>query len=90
MKTGLDDPFEVSCPHLSLQLLYLPSTSFPQFPNMFPASLTFLKHISGAGRPSSGQKTENVDKLNIDFHWTRSKHHKSANVDTWWRPDGVL
>lgn len=42
--------------HLSLQLLYFPNRSLPQFPYMSPASFTFLKHRSGAARPSAGQR----------------------------------
>lgn len=38
--------------HLSLQLLYFPYRSLPQFPYMSPASFTFLKQTSGAARPS--------------------------------------
>lgn len=38
--------------HLSLQLLYFPKRSLPQFPYMSPASFTFLKQTSGAARPS--------------------------------------
>lgn len=38
--------------HLSLQLLYFPNRSLPQFPYMSPASFTFLKQTSGAAWPS--------------------------------------
>lgn len=61
-------------PHLSLQLLYFPNRSLPQFPYMSPASLTFLKQRSGAGRPPGGWKEKRNDRnmLVCDLRENRS------------------
>lgn len=53
--------------HLSLQLLYFPNRSLPQLPYMSPASFTFLKHSSGAGRPSAVKKKKKKDSKCKEF-----------------------
>lgn len=80
------DLCEVYCFYLSLQLLYLPSRSFPQFPNMSPASLTFLKHSSGAARPSLVKRKKKTHYFLLLTRTKQTSEECGHLIETRWHP----